>query len=104
LKSGVHATLAGVVLAFFIPMKGEEGAPSPLKSLEHNLHSLVAFIILPVFAFANAGISFTGIGIEQVMAPVPGYYCWLSGWKTNRGVWFLFYCYKVRLGKIANKG
>lgn len=71
LKSGVHATLAGVVLAFFIPIKGEEGEPSPLKSLEHNLHSLVAFIILPVFAFANAGISFTGVGIEQVMAPVP---------------------------------
>jgi NhaA family Na+:H+ antiporter len=71
LKSGVHATLAGVVLAFFIPIKGEEGEPSPLKSLEHNLHSLVAFIILPVFAFANAGISFAGVGIEQVMAPVP---------------------------------
>jgi len=71
LKSGVHATLAGVVLAFFIPMKGEAGEPSPLVSLEHNLHSLVAFIILPVFAFANAGVSFAGIGIEQVMAPVP---------------------------------
>lgn len=71
LKSGVHATLAGVVLAFFIPIKGKADEPSPLKSLEHNLHSLVAFIILPVFAFANAGISFAGIGIEQVMAPVP---------------------------------
>ncbi len=71
LKSGVHATLAGVILAFFIPIKGRAGEPSPLKSLEHNLHSLVAFIILPVFAFANAGISFAGIGIEQVMAPVP---------------------------------
>ncbi len=71
LKSGVHATLAGVVLALFIPIKGKEDEPSPLKSLEHNLHSLVAFIVLPVFAFANAGISFAGIGIEQVMAPVP---------------------------------
>lgn len=71
LKSGVHATLAGVVLAFFIPIKGKADEPSPLKSLEHNLHSLVAFIILPVFAFANAGISFAGIGFEQVMDPVP---------------------------------
>jgi len=71
LKSGVHATLAGVVLALFIPMKGKTGQPSPLKELEHNLHSLVAFIVLPIFAFANAGISFEGIGIEQVMAPVP---------------------------------
>jgi NhaA family Na+:H+ antiporter len=71
LKSGVHATLAGVILAFFIPIKGKPGEPSPLKSLEHNLHALVAFIVLPIFAFANAGISFSGIGIEQVMSPVP---------------------------------
>jgi len=71
LKSGVHATLAGVVLAFFIPIKGAEGEPSPLKSLEHNLHSTVAFIVLPIFAFANAGISFAGIGFDQVVAPVP---------------------------------
>lgn len=71
LKSGVHATLAGVVLALFIPIKGKIDEPSPLKSLEHNLHSLVAYLILPIFAFANAGISFSGIGIEQVLAPVP---------------------------------
>ncbi|NQZ90565.1 MAG: Na+/H+ antiporter NhaA [Colwellia sp.] len=71
LKSGVHATLAGVVLAFFIPIKGKPGQPSPLKALEHNLHALVAFIVLPVFAFANAGISFAGVGLEQVMQPVP---------------------------------
>jgi len=71
LKSGVHATLAGVILAFFIPIKGKDGEPSPLKSLEHNLHSTVAFIVLPIFAFANAGISFVGVGVEQVMSPVP---------------------------------
>tara|TARA_B110000091_G_C13746725_1_gene445806 strand:- start:66 stop:1247 length:1182 start_codon:yes stop_codon:yes gene_type:complete len=71
LKSGVHATLAGVVLAFFIPIKGKGDEPSPLKSLEHNLHSTVAFIVLPIFAFANAGISFVNVGIEQVMSPVP---------------------------------
>jgi NhaA family Na+:H+ antiporter len=71
LKSGVHATLAGVVLALFIPIKGKVGQPSPLKELEHNLHALVAFIVLPIFAFANAGISFAGIGIEQVISPVP---------------------------------
>ncbi|WP_077338820.1 Na+/H+ antiporter NhaA [Pseudocolwellia agarivorans] len=71
LKSGVHATLAGVALAFFIPIKGEEGEPSPLKSLEHNLHSMVAFIVLPIFAFANAGINFTSVGIDQILSPVP---------------------------------
>ena len=71
LKSGVHATLAGVVLAFFIPIKGKENEPSPLKSLEHNLHAMVAFIVLPVFAFANAGIDFSGIGLAEVVSPVP---------------------------------
>lgn len=71
LKSGVHATLAGVILALFIPIKGKKGEESPLKSLEHNLHTLVAFIILPIFAFANAGINFSGIGIDQIVSPVP---------------------------------
>lgn len=71
LKSGVHATLAGVALAFFIPVKGKEDEPSPLKSLEHNLHEMVAFIILPIFAFANAGINLTGVGLDEVLSPVP---------------------------------
>ena len=72
LKSGVHATLAGVLLAMFIPMKSKTNPDvSPLKSLEHDLHPVVAFIILPVFAFANAGISFEGIGVEQLMHSVP---------------------------------
>lgn len=72
LKSGVHATLAGVVLAMFIPLKAKDpDEPSPLKSLEHDLHSVVAFFVLPIFAFANAGISFSGVGVEQLMHPVP---------------------------------
>lgn len=71
LKSGVHATLAGVVLALFIPLHGKKDKRSPLKSLEHNLHEMVAFIILPVFAFANAGINLSGVGLEQVLSPVP---------------------------------
>lgn len=71
LKSGVHATLAGVILALFIPIKGKDDEPSPLKSLEHNLHALIAFIILPIFAFANAGINFTGVGINEILSPVP---------------------------------
>ena len=71
LKSGVHATLAGVVLALFIPIKGKEGEPSPLKSLEHNLHAMVAFIILPIFAFANAGINLSNVGLNEVLSPVP---------------------------------
>lgn len=72
LKSGVHATLAGVLLAMFIPMKSKEDPSfSPLKDLEHDLHSVVAFGILPVFAFANAGINLTGVGFEQMFHSVP---------------------------------
>ena len=72
LKSGVHATLAGVVLAMFIPMKSKTNPDySPLKDLEHDLHSAVAYFILPVFAFANAGISFSGTGADQLFHNVP---------------------------------
>lgn len=71
LKSGVHATLAGVILAAFIPIRSTATAPSPLHDLEHDLHTLVAFGILPLFAFANAGITFPDFGFEQFLHPVP---------------------------------
>lgn len=68
LKSGVHATLAGVVLAMFIPMgSADNPSASPLKTMERDLHSVVAFIVLPTFAFANAGISLSGLGLDDVM-------------------------------------
>ena len=69
LKSGVHATLAGVLIAFCIPMRDEQGN-SPLCDLEHDLHSPVAFVILPFFAFANAGLSLAGMSIEDLVHPV----------------------------------
>ncbi len=71
LKSGVHATLAGVVLAMFIPLRDPSGGPSPLRSLEHDLHTVVAFGILPVFAFANAGVALSAVSAEYFMHPVP---------------------------------
>ena len=72
MKSGVHATLAGVILAIFIPMRSRTDPDvSPLKILEHDLHTVVAFVILPVFAFANAGISFEGMTLDQVLHGVP---------------------------------
>ncbi len=72
LKSGVHATLTGVVLAMFIPLRSRRDPDySPLKDLEHDLHSGVAFFVLPIFAFANAGISFAGVGAEQLLHGVP---------------------------------
>ena len=69
LKSGVHATLAGVLIAFCIPLRDGNGHET-LKDLEHDLHAPVAFGILPLFAFANAGISFAGIGWGHLMNPV----------------------------------
>jgi len=72
LKSGVHATLAGVVTAFFIPFRKEPGETlTQLEKLEHDLHPSVAYAILPLFAFANAGISFEGITLASLLHPVP---------------------------------
>jgi len=72
LKSGVHATLSGVVLALFIPLRvpGREG-PAPLEELEKDLHPAVTFGILPLFAFANAGIALEGLSFSSVLQPVP---------------------------------
>lgn len=69
LKSGVHATLAGVAAAFTIPIavNGEY----PLERLEHSLHPWIAFAVLPLFAFANAGISLTDIGLGDLFTPLP---------------------------------
>jgi len=69
LKSGVHATLAGVLIGLCIPMRDAQGA-SPLRELEHDLHGPVAFVILPIFAFANAGLSLGGMSIENLTHPV----------------------------------
>ncbi|MEM9234450.1 MAG: Na+/H+ antiporter NhaA, partial [Pseudomonadota bacterium] len=72
LKSGVHATLAGVLTALFIPLHGKtKEEESPLMKAEHSLHPWVAFMILPIFAFANAGISFSGLSLSDLLSPVP---------------------------------
>jgi NhaA family Na+:H+ antiporter len=74
LKSGVHATLAGVALAFTIPIKGKNEfgeSFSPLKEIEHGLHFWVTFYILPLFAFVNAGVNVTNISLDQMAGPVP---------------------------------
>lgn len=82
LKSGVHATLAGVVTGLMIPLKGKGDAAgassdvsssetSPLETLEHALHPWVAYLILPLFAFTNAGLSLSGLSVGDALAPVP---------------------------------
>jgi NhaA family Na+:H+ antiporter len=76
LKSGVHATLAGVVLAMFIPLRvrgpgSDDPGASPLRRLEKLLHPWVAFGVLPLFALANAGVSITNISLRDALQPVP---------------------------------
>ncbi|MGE7993826.1 Na+/H+ antiporter NhaA [Pseudomonas sp. NPDC089554] len=72
LKSGVHATLAGVALALCIPLRTpSKQQASPLLTLEHALHPWVAYAILPLFAFANAGVSLAGVTFESFTHPVP---------------------------------
>ncbi|NVK54405.1 MAG: Na+/H+ antiporter NhaA [Alteromonadaceae bacterium] len=71
LKSGVHATLAGVLLAVFIPMRAKNDRQnSPVIRLEHELNSAVSFAIIPIFAFANAGLNFGNISPEGIFHPV----------------------------------
>jgi Na+:H+ antiporter, NhaA family len=70
LKSGVHATLAGVVTAMAIPARDEAGG-SPLQAVEHGLHPWVAFGVLPVFAFCNAGVNLAGASLATLLEPVP---------------------------------
>ena len=70
LKSGVHATLAGVITAFFVPLKDKWGK-SPLHSLEHGLEPYVLYGIVPLFAFANAGVVLQGITLNDVFQPLP---------------------------------
>ena len=92
LKSGVHATLAGVIVGFFIPLREQDGK-SPAKQLEHVLHPWVAFMILPLFAFANAGVSLQGVTLSGLTSMLPmgivaglfigkplgiGLFCWLA--------------------------
>lgn len=75
LLSGVHATIAGVLAAFAVPLVKTPGRPdspdSPLHILEHSLAAPVAFFIVPLFGFANAGVNLSGLTMEEAMAPLP---------------------------------
>jgi NhaA family Na+:H+ antiporter len=71
LKSGVHATLAGVVTAMAIPLTGKGEHASPLETTEHALHPWVAFVVLPMFAFANAGVSLQGVSLATLARGIP---------------------------------
>jgi NhaA family Na+:H+ antiporter len=70
LKSGIHATLAGVITALAIPLADGKGG-SPLQTTEHALHPWVAYLVLPVFAFANAGVDLAGVSLATLKQTVP---------------------------------
>ena len=71
LKSGVHATLAGVLVALMVPMTSSGEKKSLLKSVEHGLHPWVAFVVLPIFAFVNAGVSLADVSLAALAEPLP---------------------------------
>lgn len=71
LEAGIHATLAGVITALFVPMRDKKNpAYSPCIQLEHSLHPWISFLILPLFAFANAGVPFAGMGLHSFAEPL----------------------------------
>jgi NhaA family Na+:H+ antiporter len=98
LKSGVHATLAGVIIAMFIPLRHRDPDRSPLREMERDLHAIVVFVTLPLFAFVNAGVRFVDMSMDAIWNPVTmgisaglvigkplgiGLFCWLAvrlGW------------------------
>ena len=87
LKSGVHATLAGVAIGFAIPLRGAGvEADSPLRRVEHSLHPWVVYGILPVFAFANAGVSLTGLSLgTRASSGHAGHGAWDWSWASRSG-------------------
>lgn len=105
LKSGVHATLAGVVLAMFIPLRvTNEDGNSPLRIMEHDLHTTVAFLILPLFAFMNAGISLEGLSFNSLLDPIPlGIAAGLFAGKQLGIFGFVWTAVKLRLVKLPQE-
>lgn len=105
LKSGIHATLAGIILAFFIPlrMKDElkQKTVSPMKNLENQIHFWVAFFVLPIFAFVNAGVDLREMSLEKITNPVSlGIILGLFFGKQIGVFLFTFLAVKLKLAKL----
>lgn len=100
MNSGVHATLAGVVLGLMIPLgKGSKNGSS--EALMHTLHPWVAFVVLPIFAFANAGVPLAGLGLKDLLAPVPlGIAAGLFLGKQIGVFGSIWLCLKLKLAKM----
>ena len=101
LKSGVHATLAGVALAMFIPLRLPGAAEPPLRRLERELHPTVAYAILPLFAFANAGVPLQGVTLAALAQGVPvGVALGLVAGKTLGVLGAVWLAVKLRLARL----
>jgi len=102
-KSGIHATIAGVLLASTIPHRLKEHDFSLLVKLEHAISPYVAFIIMPIFAFANAGVSLSGLSIATLLNPVPlGILCGLFFGKQIGVLLFSFVSIKLKFAEMPN--
>jgi Na+:H+ antiporter, NhaA family len=102
-KSGIHATIAGVLLASTIPHRIKNKDFSLLVKIEHGISPYVAFMIMPLFAFANAGVSLEGLSISSLMAPVPlGILCGLFFGKQIGVLLFSYASIKLNLAEAPN--
>ena len=102
-KSGIHATIAGVLLASTIPHRIKDKDFSLLINLEHGISPYVAFIIMPLFAFANAGVNLDGLSISSLMAPVPlGILCGLFFGKQIGVLLFSYISIKLKFAEVPN--
>jgi len=106
LKSGVHATLAGVAIALMIPYQGhdaEGNLQTPMRDLEKDLHTSVSFGVLPLFAFANAGLTLTGLSFANILSPIPlGIILGLFVGKQLGVMLFTWLAVKSGFGKLAD--
>lgn len=105
LKSGVHATLAGVLLAFFIPLRTAPGEHHTVaEGLEHDLHGSVSFVILPLFAFMNTGVSLSHLSVDSLINPVPlGIAIGLFLGKQLGVMLFCWLAIQLRLAKMPHR-
>ena len=102
-KSGIHATIAGVLLASTIPHRSKDKDFSLLLKIEHAISPYVAFMIMPLFAFANAGVSLDGLSLGSLMAPVPlGILCGLFFGKQIGVLLFSYISIKLKLAEPPN--
>jgi len=102
-KSGIHATIAGVLLASTIPHRLKDRDFSLLEKIEHAISPYVAFIIMPLFAFANAGVNLEGLSLSSLMAPVPlGILCGLFFGKQIGVLFFSYVSIKLKFAEAPN--